>query len=91
MFGLAELALGWFVLRGGNRARVATMLLSALAIIAQAVDVLTGGPAVTFQTNLVGLSLDILLIIALTSRRSLTYARRAHGQGSPSTVAEAAG
>ncbi|MFC8410666.1 LssY C-terminal domain-containing protein [Arthrobacter sp. NPDC057259] len=91
VFGLAELALGWFVLRGGNRARVATMLLSALAIIAQAVDVLTGGPAVTFQTNLVGLSLDILLIIALTSRRSLSYARKADGQGSPSTLAEAAG
>ena len=83
VFGLAELALGWFGLRGGNRARVATMLLSALAFIAQAVDVLTGGPAVTFQTNLVGLSLDILLIIALTSRRSLSYARKADGPGVP--------
>jgi hypothetical protein len=75
VFGLAELVLAWFVLRGGNRSRVATMLMSAVAITSQAADVLNGGPGVSFQTNLVGLSLDILLIIALSSQRSRSFAR----------------
>ncbi len=80
-FGLVELILASFVLRGGNRARVATMLLSAVAIISQATDILNGGPAVSFQTNLMGLSLDVLLIIALSSQRSRIFARPASADG----------
>ena len=75
VFGAGEILLAWGVLRGGNLARVAAMLLSAAAIITQAANVLNGGPAVDFGTNLLGLSLDILLIIALSSEHSRTYAR----------------
>lgn len=75
VFGIGEILLAWGVLRGGNLARVAAMLLSAAAIIAQAASVLNGGPAVDFGTNLLGLSLDILLIIALSSQHSRAYAR----------------
>lgn len=75
VFGLAELVLAWGVLRGGNVARVVAMLLSAIAITAQAASVLGGGPPIDFGTNLLGLSLDILLIIALSSERSRAYAR----------------
>lgn len=75
VFGLGELVLAWGVLRGGNVARVVAMLLSAAAITAQAAGVLGGGPPVDFGTNLLGLSLDILLIIALSSERSRAYAR----------------
>ncbi|XAS65676.1 LssY C-terminal domain-containing protein [Micrococcaceae bacterium Sec5.8] len=82
VFGFGEMLLAWFILRGGNRARDTAMLLSVVAITAQAAAVLNGGPRVTFETNLVGLSLDILLIIALSSQRSRTYARST-GPGSP--------
>lgn len=75
VFGLGELVLAWGVLRGGNVARVVAMLLSAVAITTQAVSVLGGGPPIDFGTNLLGLSLDILLIIALSSERSRAYAR----------------
>lgn len=75
VFGVGEILLAWGVLRGGNPARVMAMLLSAAAIITQAANVLNGGAAVDFGTNLVGLSLDILLIIALSSEHSRTYAR----------------
>lgn len=75
VFGVGEILLAWGVLRGGNLARVVAMLLSAAAIITQAVNVLNGGPSVDFRTNLLGLSLDILLIIALTSEHSRTYAK----------------
>lgn len=51
------------------------MLLSAAAILIQAASALSGGPGIDFETNLLGLSLDILLIIALSSERSRTYAR----------------
>lgn len=75
-FGVGEILLAWFVLRGGNRSRVTAMLLSVVAIIVQAADVLNGGPRVALETNLLGLSLDILLIIALSSQRSRTFARK---------------
>ena len=79
VFGIGEILLAWFILRGGNRSRVGAMLLSVVAIIVQAADVLNGGPRVALETNLVGLSLDILLIIALSSQRSRTFARN-HGR-----------
>jgi hypothetical protein len=74
-FGITEIMLAWFILRGGNRSRLAAMFLSAAAIVTQWFAVLNGGPGVTFATNLVGLSLDILLIIALSSQRSRDFAR----------------
>ena len=60
---------------GRNLAKIVAMLLSAAAIVTQAVNVLNGGPSVDFRTNLLGLSSDILLIIALTSEHSRTYAK----------------
>ena len=75
-FGITEIMLAWFILRGGNRSRLAAMFLSAAAIVTQWIALLNGGPGVTFATNLVGLSLDILLIIALSSQRSRDFARQ---------------
>ncbi|WP_144673777.1 LssY C-terminal domain-containing protein [Arthrobacter sp. U41] len=76
VFGVTEILLAWFILRGGNRSRLGAMALSSAAIVTQWVAVLNGGPGVTFATNLVGLSLDILLIIALSSQRSRDFARQ---------------
>ena len=75
VFGLGEILLAWGVLRGGNRSRVTAMLFSTAAIIIQAANALNGGPRIDFDTNLLGLSLDILLIIALSSQRSRDFAR----------------
>ncbi|WP_196867644.1 LssY C-terminal domain-containing protein [Arthrobacter sp. CAN_A212] len=75
-FALVEVLLAWLLLRGSNRVRIAAMLLSVAAIIAAAADVVNGGPGITLSTNLIGLGLDILLIIALTSQRSRTFAHR---------------
>ncbi|WP_346926246.1 LssY C-terminal domain-containing protein [uncultured Arthrobacter sp.] len=80
VFGVGEILLAWGVLRGGNFARVVAMLLSAAAIIAQAANALNGGPRIDFRTDLLGLSLDILLIIALSSEHARTYAKN-HSQG----------
>lgn len=82
-FGLFELVLSRFVLRGGNRARITAMILSAVAITGQAVVAFGTGAPVTFETTLLGLSLDILLILALSSQRSREFAhqrRRRDGQ-----------
>lgn len=75
-FAVIDLLLAWFVFLGRNWARVLVMTLSTIAIVAEAVGWATGGTTLTLATNLPGLSLDILLILALSSERALTYARR---------------
>ena len=75
-FAVVEVLLAWLLLRGSNGARLAAMLLSVWGILLAAVDVVNGGPGITFSTNLIALALDILLILALTSQRSRTYAQR---------------
>ena len=76
LFALAEILLAWFVFLGRNWARTVAMALSTVAICAQAVDVFHGGPDITLQSNLPGLTLDILLLLALSSKRSRDYALR---------------
>ena len=76
LFALAELLLAWLVFLGRNWARTLTMAVSTVAIGLQVIDVANGGPGITLQTNLPGLTLDILLILALSSQRSRVYARR---------------
>jgi hypothetical protein len=76
LFALAELLLAWLVFLGRNWARTLTMAVSTVAIGLQVIDVARGGPGITLQTNLPGLTLDILLILALSSQRARVYARR---------------
>lgn len=76
LFALAEILLACFVFLGRNWARTVAMALSTAAICAQAVDVFHGGPDITLQSNLPGLTLDILLLLALSSKRSRDYALR---------------
>lgn len=76
LFAAAELGLAFSVLLGRNWARLLAMALSTVAIAAQAADVARGGPGITLQTNLPGVALDILLILALSSERAGVYARR---------------
>lgn len=76
LFVLIEILLAWFVFFGRNWARTVAMALSTAAIGMQAFDVFFGGPDITLQSNLPGLALDILLLLALSSKRSRDYALR---------------
>ena len=78
LFAGTELMLAWLVFLGRGRARTLTMVLSTVAIGLQAAAVLTGGPGITLRSNLPGLTIDILLVLALSSDRARTYALRAH-------------
>jgi len=71
-----ELLVAWRILRGSNGARLIAMAVSTAAIVVQAVALVAGGPGITVQTNLIGLSLDILLLLALSSHRARIYALR---------------
>jgi hypothetical protein len=75
-FGLVEALVAWRVFSGANWARVFVMALSTVAIGAQAVSLASGEAPLTLETTLTGLSLDVLLLLALSSDRARRYARR---------------
>ncbi|MFF1635462.1 LssY C-terminal domain-containing protein [Leifsonia sp. NPDC058248] len=72
------LVLAVLVFRGSNWARIASMSFSSLLVIAAAIDFFNGGPQVSLRNNLLGLPLDILVVLALSSQRSRLWARRLH-------------
>ncbi|WGD36784.1 LssY C-terminal domain-containing protein [Lysinibacter sp. HNR] len=76
LFATVELLLAFFIFRGGNKSRLIAMILSTLAIIVQISATLSGGMEIHLETNLVGFSLDILLMLALTSREARQYATK---------------
>ncbi|MFB2583516.1 LssY C-terminal domain-containing protein [Herbiconiux liukaitaii] len=76
VLALVELLLGIFVFLGSNIARIAVLTFSVIGIVVSAIDHIQGHQAITLGTNLVSLSLDILILIALSSDRARDYARR---------------
>ena len=91
VFALVEVLLAWFVFLGRNWARTVAMALSTVAICMQAADVINGGPDITLQSNLPGLALDILLILALSSKRARDHALRPHKEPKPHWAGPSAG
>jgi hypothetical protein len=76
-FGLVVyLLLAVLVFLGSNWARIAAMSLSALFIVVTAIDYFNGGPQISLRNNLLGLPLDILVVLALSSQRARLWARR---------------
>jgi hypothetical protein len=75
LFGLAQLAFGVLMFFGSNIARILVMAFSTINLVIALIDHL-GGAQITLGTNLVGVSLDILILIALSSSRARDYARR---------------
>lgn len=75
LFACADAGLAVLILRGGNRSRIAAMSLSAAAIMLQWLTDLSGTGA-PLLTNLLGYSLDVLLILALSSGRARAFAHR---------------
>lgn len=76
VFFVVELSLGILVLAGSNVARIAVMSVSVLVIVQAAVAAIATGAVIDLATNLVALSLSILILVALSSQRSRDYARR---------------
>ncbi len=73
----------WF---GSNGARITVMLLSTANITLAAIDSITGEAEVTVQTTFLTVALDILILLALSSREARSFARRTRGFARPRRV-----
>ncbi|MCD2443693.1 hypothetical protein LQ757_15540 [Agromyces sp. SYSU K20354] len=72
---LAQLLLAFAVYRGSNAARLTLMIFATLSIVISWFDY-AAGQEITIRTTLVTLALDILVLLALSSRAARAYARR---------------
>lgn len=68
----------WF---GSNWARITVMLFATINITIAAIDSFTGDVEVTIRTTLLTVALDILILLALSSRESRAFARTTRGFG----------
>jgi hypothetical protein len=73
---LVELVLALFIFRGSNWARITVMVFATLSITWSAFDYFGADTEITLRTTLVTLALDILVLLALSSRNARAYARR---------------
>jgi hypothetical protein len=62
----------WF---GSNWARITVMLFATINITVAAIDSFTGDSEVTVRTTLLTVALDILILLALSSRNSRAWSR----------------
>lgn len=73
---LVDLALAIFVFRGLNWARILVMVVSVISISTVFVAWWAQGQEIEIYGTFLSLSLDILLLLALSSRSASAYARR---------------
>lgn len=73
---LILLVFAWLIWRGNNAARILVMSGLTLSIISAAVGYFAMGEEISIRTSLVLLGLDILVLLALSSRDSRAWARR---------------
>lgn len=73
---VVQVVFGILLLRGSNLARVAVMMVSVVSISAAFVGWWELGDDITVRTTLATLSLDVLVLLALSSRDAAAYARR---------------
>lgn len=71
-----QLVLGVFILRGQNFARVLVMIFSTISITTAFLGWWFEGQEITIDGTLLTLALDILILLALSSRSASAYARR---------------
>lgn len=72
---VVQAMLAWFVWIGIDWARIVMMSITSLSISAAAVEYFTGGQNITIRTTLLTLALDILVLLALSSRVSRAWSR----------------
>ncbi|QJU55528.1 LssY C-terminal domain-containing protein [Herbiconiux sp. KACC 21604] len=68
--------LAFLIYHGHNWARFTGMGISAAAVVVTAIDFAKGGPQITLQTNLVGLSFDVLVLLALSGTEARRFSHR---------------
>jgi hypothetical protein len=73
---LADGLLALMTFRGSNLARVIVMLISVVSIATAFAGWWAEGQEVTLKTSLLSHALDILVLLALSSRSAAAYARR---------------
>ena len=73
---VVELGLAVGVYFGNNAARLTVMIFATLSITISAIDYFGEDAEITLRTTLVTLALDILVLLALSSRAARAYARR---------------
>jgi hypothetical protein len=71
-----ELGLAVLVWFGSNWARITVMLFATISITSSWIESITGEVEITLRTTLITLALDILVLLALSSRNARAYARR---------------
>ncbi len=73
---LVDAALAFFILIGHNWARVTIMTFSAISITGSFIQWWSEGQEITITGSLLTIGLDILILLALSSRSAAAYARR---------------
>ncbi|MFE5670223.1 hypothetical protein ACFQ58_01310 [Agromyces sp. NPDC056523] len=84
---VVQLALAVLIWFGSNGARITVMLFSTANITIAALDSITGDVEVTIKTTFLTVALDILILLALSSREARSFARRTRGFARPRRVA----
>jgi hypothetical protein len=77
---LVDAALALFILSGHNWARVLVMTFSVISITGAFVQWWSEGQEITINGSLLTIGLDILILLALSSRSAAAYARRNEGR-----------
>ena len=73
--------LAFFVWRGRNLARVLVMILSVVSVSSSFATWWAQDQELTLQSSLLPLALDVLILLALSSRSAAAYARRNERRG----------
>lgn len=70
------IVLAWAIWRGSNAARVIVMCGLVVSVASAAIGYFANGEEITIRTTLLTLALDILVLLALSSRDARAWARR---------------
>ena len=82
---LISLLLAWSIWRGSNAARVLVMFGVTISTLTSAIGYFSNGEEITIHTTLLTVALDILVLLALSSRDARAWSRK------PRAAAESAG
>ncbi|TFC91301.1 hypothetical protein [Cryobacterium sp. TMT4-31] len=74
LYLLLYLGLAVLVFTGHNRARVVAMSFASVSILLSFADYALNGAQITLRTSLVSVTIDILILLALSSTQARHYA-----------------
>jgi hypothetical protein len=83
MVPVVDILMAWLIYRGHNWPRVLVMSITVVSVTSTFIAWWWQGQQVTIHTTLFSLGLDILVLLALSSRSAAAYARRNHRPPEP--------